>query len=407
MDRIIVAGGGVAGLRAAETLRERGYAGELILLGEETHRTYQRPPLSKALLAGTMEPEACGLRDSGAQIDWRLGCTATGLDLDARAISVDDGTKLSYDGLVIATGRRPRPWPGGLPELAGFHALRTLDDALALRAALAARPKVVIVGAGFIGCEVAATLRGQDLEVTVLEMGPLPLPALGPEIGRRAQALHTAHGVDLRLGVTVEGFAGDGRVRAVRLAGGEAIPADLVLLALGSVPNTEWLQSSGIGLHRGAVLVDSGCAVPGTAGVVAAGDVAAWPHPHSDAPVSVEHWTNAGEMAIAAAANLLRAPADREPFSPVPTFWSDQYEVKIKSAGLFGLADRQVVVEEETADTGAGWRLVLEGHRGEQLVGAVTFNRNRSFIDYRRRIEQDLAPRRDPASAGARAPAPR
>ena len=246
MERIVVAGGGVAGLRAAETLREHGYAGELTLVGAEPHRTYQRPPLSKALLAGTMEPEACRLRDSGAQIDWRLGCAVTGVDIAGRTVSLDDGTELAYDGLVIATGRRPRPWPGELPALAGFHVLRTLDDALALRAALAGRPKVTIVGAGFIGCEVAATLRGRDLDVTVLEMGPLPLSALGPEIGRRAQALHIAHGVDLRLGVTVAGFDGDGHVRAVRLAGGESVPTDLVLLALGSVPNTEWLHGSGI-----------------------------------------------------------------------------------------------------------------------------------------------------------------
>ena len=388
MERIIVAGGGLAGLRAAESLREHGYAGELILISEESHRTYQRPPLSKGLLAGTIEPGDCMLRDSGAQIDWRLEQAAAGLDAATQTVTLADGTALPYDGLVIATGRRPRPWPGALPPLEGFYALRTLDDALALRAALAARPKVAIVGAGFIGCEVAATLRGQDLDVTVLEMGALPLPALGPEIGRRAQQLHTDHGVDLRLGVTVEGFEGEDRVSGVRLAGGDVVAADLVLLALGSVPNTDWLDGSGIALHRGAVLVDAFCAVPGALAVVAAGDVAAWPHPHADGPVSVEHWTNAGEMAIVAAANLLRPVAERERFAPVPTFWSDQYDVKMKSAGLFGQADGQLVVEEET---GEPWRLVLEGHRGDQLVGAVTFNRNRSFIDYRRQIEHDLA----------------
>lgn len=246
---------------------------------------------------------------------------------------------------------------------------------------------MAIVGAGFIGCEVAATLRGRGLEVTMIEMGRLPLPGLGCEIGGRALRLHTEHGVTLRMSARVEGFDGSGRVEAVRLQGGERIEADLVLLALGSIPNSEWLESSAIERHRGAVLTDQHCQVPGHDGIASAGDVAAWPHPHANGPVCVEHWTNAGDMGLIAAANLLRCASERERFVPVPTFWSDQYDVAIKSAGLFGQADATEVIEEER---GAKWRLVIEGRRGGELVGAVTFNRNRSLIDYRRRLAQTL-----------------
>lgn len=382
-------GAGLAGLRSAERLRDAGFDGELTVVGDEEHRPYTRPPLSKLVLAGAMEPSECALKSPDLDVTWALGQSATALDTERRAVALAGNDELSYDGLVIATGRRARPWPGELPDLAGFFTLRTLDDAIALRDAVEAEPRVAIVGAGFVGCEVAATLRQRGLEVTLIEMGPLPMPALGPEAGAWAARLHEGHGVTLRLGASVEGFAGTDRVEAVCLHGGERVEAELVLLALGSLPNTEWLYDSGLELHMGSVLCDRYCVAAGGDAIVAVGDVAAWPHPHAPGPVSVEHWTNAGEMAEVAAANLLVPEGERTPFAPVPSFWSDQYGVKIKSAGLYGQATSAEVVEED----GERWRLVIEGRREGELMGALTFNKNKAFIDYRRRLAVALADR--------------
>ena len=385
MRKVVVVGAGLAGLRAAQRLREAGFDGELTLVGDEERRPYTRPPLSKELLAGAMAPEDCAFDCDGLDVSWQLGQAASGLDARRRVVSLADGASLDYDGLVIATGRRAREWPD-LPELDGMFTLRSLDDALALCDAVKAGPRVAIVGAGFIGCEVAATLRQQGVDVTLLELGKRPMPALGPIAGERAARLHREHGVTLRLEAVVEGFEGRRAVEAIRLADGERVQTDLVLLALGSVPNTEWLRGSGLRLHRGAVLCDANCAALGADGVVAAGDVAAWPHPHAPGPIWVEHWTHAGAMASHAAANLLAQPEQRTAFAPVPSFWSDQYDVNIKSAGLLGQATSFEVVE-----AGEDSVLVVEGKRDDELMGAVTFNHNRALIGYRRRLMESLA----------------
>ena len=385
MKRIVIVGAGLAGHRAAHTLRRQGFEGELVLVGDEPHAPYDRPPLSKQLLSGSVEPESVFLPGPEIDCELLLGEGATGLDPEAGVVYLRD-RPLSYDGLIIATGRRARHW-SDLPPFSGFHTLRGIDDSRALRQAVRPGLRTVIVGAGFIGCEVAATLRGLGVEqVTVIDIAPHPMPVMGPEVGARARALHERHGVVMRMATSIAGFDGSERVEAVVLADGERIPADLVLLALGSLPNSEWLEGSGLELLRGNVVCDEYCFALGVEQVAVVGDLAAYPHPLSDTPVCIEHWSNARDMGALAASNLLAASDERKPFLAVPTFWSDQYDVKIKSAGLLSVADRRTVLEDDP-EHGA---LVVEAHRGETLVGAIAFNRNRTIIDYTRQLTAAL-----------------
>lgn len=387
IERLVVVGAGLAGHRAGQAARREGFTGELIVVGDEVHRPYDRPPLSKQLLAGSIEPDDAFYDHEHLDAEWLLGSPAVGLDVSANVVRLADGTVLGYDGLVLCTGRRARTWPE-LPALDGFFMLRSLDDTAMLRAAVSPDTRVVIVGAGFIGCEVAATLRGLGVrDVQLVDVAPYPMPVLGPEVGARAIRLHEGHGVHLHLSSGVQAFQGEGRVEAVVLNGGERLDADLVLLALGSEPNTEWLEGSGLTLVQGAVKVDEYCIATGAENVTAAGDIALYPHPGSPGePICIEHWSNARDMGAVAARNLLLAPGERERFVAVPTFWSDQYDVKIKSVGLLKLADRYEVVEEDLEKP----RLVVEAYRAGELIGAIVFNKNRAIIDYTRRLQADL-----------------
>ena len=275
----------------------------------------------------------------GLDIDWRLGTRATGLDPAGRRVTLAGGEEVPYDGLVIATGARPRALPG-TGQLAGVHTLRTLDDCLAVRADLdAGARRVVVVGAGFIGSEVAATCRGRGCEVTVLEALPVPLGrALGDEMGSAMGDLHRDHGVAVRLGVGVAGIEGAGRVERVRLADDTVVEADLVVVGIGVTPNTGWLEGSGLALDDGVVCDATTRAAPG---IVAAGDVARWPSHRFGELMRVEHWDNAIAMGEHAARRLLEdlaggAASPGEPYDPVPWFWSDQYDRKIQLAGPVG-----------------------------------------------------------------------
>jgi len=383
---IVIVGASLAGLRAAETLRREGYDDRVVLLGAEQHLPYDRPPLSKELLAGEWEPDQIGLRkqpydDLGLEL--RLGRRATGLDASARVVELDDGETLPFDGLVVATGARPRMLPG-TPALEGIFVLRTLDDCLAIRSRLDARPRVVVIGAGFIGSEVAATCRGRGLDVTVLEMLPTPLArAVGPIVGDACGRLHRDHGVDLRCGVTVAGFEGRDRVERVRLADGSAIEADLVVVGVGVAPETAWLEGSGLALDDGIVCDATCLAAPG---VVAAGDVARWPNPLFDGEsMRVEHWTNATEQGVAAARRLLVDDSgNAEEFAPVPFVWSDQYDVKIQVVGSIR-GDDDVAVADGSFDE---HRFVALFGRGGRLVGALGFSRPRLVMQYRRMIAE-------------------
>lgn len=379
---IVIVGASLAGLRAAQALRNGGHEGEVILVGAEAHAPYTRPPLSKELLAGVQEPEQAALPGGKVDVEWRLGTTATALDLERRQITFEDGERLTYGKLLIATGARPRRWPGDPIGLDGIFMLRDLDDALALRAAFATGPRLAVVGAGFIGCEVAATARKLGLDVTLIDIAPQPMTALGPAVGARCAELHRAHGVELRLGAGVDGFEGDGRLEAVRLADGTSVDADVAVVALGAVPNTDWLADSGLELQPG-VVCDATLAARDAEDVFCAGDAAAWPHPMAEGGViRIEHWTNAAEQGPAAARNLLAAPAQRTPYAAVPYFWSDQYDLKIQVVGLAGQAQRMRVLEAAPD----GGRLVLGGERDGRLVAAVGFNAPRRLPFYRGRL---------------------
>ncbi|GAA2599398.1 FAD-dependent oxidoreductase [Streptomyces roseoviolaceus] len=357
----MVVGASAAGLAAAETLRRAGYDGTLTLVGDEPRAPYDRPPLSKQILSGEWSTERLRLRPrtdlDALGLDLRLGSAATGLDLTDRTVCLADGEQVPYDGLIVATGVRPRRLPGD----GGAHVLRTLDDALALRERLKPGCRLVVVGAGFLGAEAAAVARGLGARVTLLEPAPVPLAhAVGTEVGHVLSQAHLDHGVELRTGVTVIEVTDGG----VRLADGELVEADEVLVAVGSLPNTEWLADSGLPVGDG-VLCDAYCAA--APGVYAAGDVARWDNPLFGTSMRIEHRTNAAEQGMAAARNLLAAPDARRPFAPVPYFWSDQYDMKIQAYGYLRGHDEVTVVDGDLAER----RFVAAYRTGERLTGAL------------------------------------
>ncbi|NUS12575.1 MAG: FAD-dependent oxidoreductase [Streptomyces sp.] len=362
MNRIVVVGASAAGLAAAETLRREGYEGTLTLVGDEPLAPYDRPPLSKQILSGQWRPDRLPLRTpadlAALDLDLRLGVAATGLQLAERTVRLADGTTLPYDGLILATGVRPRRLPGE-----GAHVLRTLDDALTLRDSLGRGRRLVVVGAGFLGAEAAATARRLGAEVTLLEPAPVPLAhAVGAEVGRMLARVHRDEGVDLRCGAAVTEVTEDG----VLLASGEVVEADEVLVAIGSVPNTAWLDGSGLAVGDGVV-----CDAYGEAArnVYAAGDVARWYNPLFEASMRIEHRTNAAEMGMAVARNLLarERPEARRPFAPVPYFWSDQYDMKVRAYGFLRGHDEVAVVEGALAER----RFVAVYRTGERVSGAL------------------------------------
>ncbi len=370
-DRIVIVGASLAGLRAAEALRAGGYDGAVVLVGAEHRLPYDRPPLSKQVLAGDWEPERTQLRDDydDLNLDLRLGRRAVALDPDARVVTLDDGARLDYDGLVIATGAIPRTLPD-TPPLAGIHTLRTLDDALAIRDEATRARRLVVVGAGFIGSEVAATCTRRGLAVTVLEAADVPLVrGLGPVLGATLAALHRDHGVDLRTGTGVAALEGTARVERVRLADGNAVEADLVVVGVGVSPAVDWLEGSGLTLDDGVVCDATCVAAPG---VVVAGDVCRWPNLLFDGELMrLEHWTNAADQGAAAARRLLVRDEDAEPYAPVPYVWSDQYDTKIQVLGHVRGDDEIRVVHGSLAER----RFVAVVGREGRLVGAVGFSR--------------------------------
>ena len=386
LSNVVVVGASLAGLRAAETLRREGYSGRLTVLGAEPHRPYDRPPLSKEVLAGKREPDGIVLRKPDAwdelEADWRLGRPAVGLDLTARVLELAGGEQVPFDGLVIATGatpRVPRFLEGWLGR--GVHVLRSLDDALALRAELGRGPRVAVVGAGFIGAEVAATCRERGLEVTLIEALVAPLVrGLGERLGALVAQIHLDHGVDLRCGVGVAALEGGERVEAVRLADGRLVPADVVVIGVGVAPETRWLGRSGLALEDG-VLCDETCATAAP-DVVAAGDVARWRDARTGERVRFEHWTNAVEQGVAAAERLLAGPGAAKPYTPVPYVWSDQYDSKIQIAGNPS-ADCEMRIVDGTLEER---RFVALFERAGHLRGVVGFNRPRQVMAYRRKL---------------------
>jgi NADPH-dependent 2,4-dienoyl-CoA reductase/sulfur reductase-like enzyme len=386
--RITIIGASLAGLRAAETLRSRGYDGALTLVGEERHRPYDRPPLSKQVLQGMWAPEQTFFRQKDGYdplaLDMRLGVRATSLDLRARRVTLADGTWADYDRLIITTGARVRTLPGIAPR-PGLLVLRTLDDALVLREQATRAARVAIVGMGFIGLEVAAACRTQGLNVTAIEALPVPLaPIIGPTLGEMLVAMHGDHGVDIRTGVTVTGIYGEPRVAGVALSDGSHVEADVVVVGIGVVPNTEWLEGSGLTLDNGIVCNGAGEAAPD---VYAAGDVArmanVW---YGDAP-RIEHWTNAVEQGVHVAEQLLGSRVAATGFSSVPYFWSDQYDRKIQFVGRARPHDEMVVVDGSVAER----RLTALYRRGDRVVACLTVNQPRALIKFRKLLASNVS----------------
>ena len=402
IERIIVVGAGLAGLAGADELRRHGFTGDLVVVGDEIHLPYDRPPLSKAIPAGRLDPTATELpQTQDLDITWRTGVRATALDRSTRTLALSTGERLPFDRLLIATGVRAVPWPDQSEAgLRGVLSIRTREDAAALQAALAARPRrVVVVGAGFIGSEVASACRDLGLPVTVVERAEQPLEnALGRSVGAAIAALQRAHDVDLRLQTKVEAIIDDGtgQVAQVRLSDGQVIDADVVVASLGSRRNVEWLDGAGLMADRAGVGCDATMRVVTADGVVdnavyAAGDVARWPHPvFASQFVAVEHWDAAVGQARHAARNMIDSidvgwlPT---PYADLPRFWSNQFGVNIKSLGIPRFADT-IVLAEGSLENRRG--VVVYGRDGH-TVAAVALNAPRELEGYAtaiRRLEK-------------------
>ncbi|WP_461061503.1 NAD(P)/FAD-dependent oxidoreductase [Streptomyces pseudoechinosporeus] len=382
MRTVAVVGASLAGLSAARSLRKQGYDGRLVVIGDELHRPYDRPPLSKEFLAGTIGEAELVLEadDEDLRAEWLLGVRATGLDRTNRAIRLADGREVRADGIVVATGAAACTLPGS-EGLAGVHVLRTLDDARSLRDELAGGGRLVVIGGGFVGAEVASTAYALGLDVTVIEAASTPLAGpLGETMGAIVSALHADHGVRLLCGVGVKGLSGERRVDAVLLEDGRSVSADIVVVGVGARPCVEWLEGSGIELDNGVK-----CGADGRtslAGVVAVGDCANWYDPRAGVHRRVEHWTGARERPDAAVATLLAGGAVEPGVPRPPYFWSDQYGVKIQFAGHAAGAD-SVTIEEGAADE----RNVLAVYRrAGQPVAALGMNQPRLFTRWRKEL---------------------
>ncbi|MGP3917137.1 NAD(P)/FAD-dependent oxidoreductase [Nonomuraea sp. 10N515B] len=383
MRSVCVVGASLAGLLTARALRAQGYDGRLVLVGEELHRPYDRPPLSKDFLKGVLDESDLALEADGEELaaEWRLGVAATGLDAAARRVTLSDGTHVEADGIVIATGASARRLPR-TESLAGVHTLRTLDDARALRHDLASAKRVVVIGGGFIGTEVAATACALGLEVTLVEAGKIPLAGVvGVQMAEAIAALHEQRGVRLLRGARVTALTGVTRVDGVRLADGTLLPADVVVVGIGAVPNIAWLENSGLRLGDGVICdAGGGTLVPG---IVAVGDCAAWFDPALGRHERCEHWTGARLRAAVAAETLLSGGAAR-PARPRPAYiWSDQFDVKIQFVGHARHADTVVVEEGDPADHS----FLAVYRQGERPVAVLGVNQVRLFSRWRRQLE--------------------
>ena len=387
LNEVVVVGGSLAGLRAVETLRSGGFDGGITVIGAEHHLPYDRPPLSKRLLSGDWEPDRIALRkpDDMGSLDahWRTGTAAIRLDTGARQVELSDGTTVAYDGLIMATGATARRLPDQ-DEHDHVVVLRTLDDSLTLRDRIAnGGRKVVVIGAGFIGLEVAATAHELGNDVTVLEGAPAPLiRALGGEMGAAVAAVHGDRGVEIRCDVTVDGFASGGV-----MADGELVSADVVVVGIGVSPAVEWLDGSGLTVTDGVVCgPDLNVGVPL---VYAAGDMMRWHNPLFDEEMRVEHWTNAAEQGALAATNLLAEAAGEvtQPYAPVPFFWSEQYDRRIQFLGRAGPDDEVRVVAGSVDDRQFA---ALYGSQG-RLRGVLGLNMPRHVMPFRKPLMESIS----------------
>jgi 3-phenylpropionate/trans-cinnamate dioxygenase ferredoxin reductase component len=390
---VVIVGGSLAGLRSAEGIRRAGYKGPIKVIGNEPYLPYNRPPLSKELLSGSGDIDEIyfPIKESVADIEWVLGQAATSLDTKEQKVTDLSGTSHSYSALVIATGLRPKPLPVNSNGISGVHVLRTFDDAVALRKQLLPGVKVLILGAGFIGCEVAATAIKAGCQVKVVARAHEPMEeALGKTLAKEVKRRHELKGIEFVKGASVFGLIGDGHVQRIILDSGVIYDADLVVVAIGSLPNTEWLEGSGIDISNG-VLVDGGLRALSSDGdvienVFAVGDVARYVNPLFDqVPRRVEHWnlpTETGKRAGQVLGKHLNgesvAEMLAEPFAPLPSFWSDQYDMHILAFGMTYLADRSELVAGELSG-----ECVLEYFRDDKLVGVCGIGMRPTIQSYR------------------------
>ena len=381
---MVVVGAQLAGLRVCESLRSEGFDGRITLVGAESRLPYDRPPLSKEVLSGKKDEDFAELTRpdewAGLDLDLRLGVRARRLLASEHRVELEDGQLLDYDKVVVATGARPRSLPIAGTGLAGVHLLRTMEDCLAIRAELEAGPRVVVIGAGFIGCEVAATCRARGLDVTVLEFLPTPLyTALGEEVGRIVEGMHRDEGVSVRCGVAASELRGAERVEAVRLEDGSEVAADLVVIGVGVQPETDWLDDSNVPVQNG-VVCDASLQSVAHPDVLAVGDVVRWHHPALGRDVRVEHWTHASESGSFAAGQILGRHADgNTAYDPVPYVWSDQHGQRIQILGLPEAGDRAHIVHGAPGDR----KIVVLYEGGGRLNAAVSFNHPGRLMRYR------------------------
>lgn len=389
-ETFVIVGASMAGGRAAETLRQEGFDGRIVLVGAERERPYERPPLSKELLRGEAPDDKPFLRPpeyyDEQSIELRLGTRAERLIPAERRVILAGGESLQYDRLLITTGASVRHLRIPGVDLPGVHYLRTIRDAQAIRAASETARRAVVVGAGFIGSEVAASCRMKGLEVTVLEAGPVALQrALGEQVGGVYGGIHRDHGIDLRLGEGIAEFRGAGRLEEAVTASGARIPCDLAVVGVGVQPAVGWLEDSGIALQNGVVVDElSATNLPG---VYAAGDVANWWHPTLGERLRVEHWDNAQNQGIAAAKSML---GKGEPYAPVPYFWSDQYDLTLQYVGHASGQDE--VVFRGAADPS---NLLAFYLRDGQLRAAIGVNRAKDITSVRRILRNNVAVTRE------------
>jgi NADPH-dependent 2,4-dienoyl-CoA reductase/sulfur reductase-like enzyme len=392
----VIVGASLAGWRAVETLRSEGFTGTITLVGEELHLPYDRPPLSKQVLSGKWPPEKTVLADRGRVdelgVHEVLGHRAVALDVAGRRVELDDGTMLSGDAVILATGASPRRLheTEGLGQRDGLFTLRTLNDALALRAAVTAVEgcRVVVIGAGFIGAEVASTCADLGCEVMVIEKMEVPLAnVLGPLIGAHCGSLYEAHGVDLRAGRGIAAVfraqqSWRGRKLVVETDRGEGLEAHVVVMGVGVSPAEEWLEDSGVQLDNGVVCDDRLFAADG---VVAAGDVARWRwrHDGTEEQIRIEHWQVAAEAGVAAARSVLAGRHDATPFTPIPYFWSDQFGVRFQVLGSPGGTDEISIVDGSLE---AGKFVALFGRAG-RLRAVMAVGRPRQLMSFRPLLE--------------------
>lgn len=394
---VVIVGASMGGLRAAEALRNSGFEGQITVIGAEIHAPYNRPPLSKEVLAKEVTHDAVAfkLRTQVEDVIWHLGDPATSVDLETRVVDTNSGKTFKYDGLVIASGLRPRvlDLPNG--KLSGRHTVRTLDDAIGLRAELAPGAKVVVAGAGFIGCEVAATARGLGCEVTNVAIDSFPMiRPLGETLAAELQRRHESHGVHFRLGHGIKDLAGIDFLTGVILDDGELLEATVLVEAISSHCNVEWLANTNLDISNG-VLTDSALRAVTTdgnpvEGVYVVGDLARFANPlFDDEPRRIEHWnipTETGKR-VGAVLSAYLAQADNfaelaaQPFTPLPTFWSDQYDMKIQGFGMPGLADRYELVAGKLTD-----ELVMAYFRNDILIGAVGIGMTAEIMKYRKQL---------------------